>query len=200
MEKFPELKNNQVALLRANSLTGHVLDEILNLAVKDEQKVYTVFNSYHEALEAAKSITINDEDMECVVYGKDHEVLFYINPRRLENSFNFDFLVQLQYHLERKFANSPDEEINQLWCDGIAKPTYSSQLTFKNIIDSRQITTKAWIGVDGQTPYDMIINLGEISVDRLMQGLSLIDCLPSQTSMDWILIDTEEKTIEVSLK
>lgn len=200
MEKFPELKNNQVALLRANSQTGQVVNELLNLAVNDEQIVYTVFNGYHEALEAAKSIRIKEKDIECVVYGKDQEVLFYISPQQLENSFDFDFLVHLNYYLEDAFANSPDEEINQLWCDGIAEPSFSSQLTFKDIIESKKINTNAWIGIDGQSPYEMVINLGEKSVAQLKQGLSLKDSLPSWTSMDWISIDTENKIIEVNLR
>jgi hypothetical protein len=32
-----------------------------------------------------------------------------------------------------------------------------------------------------------------------MEGLSLIDCLPSEESLDWVTLDIEKKTIELQL-
>jgi hypothetical protein len=197
MQKFPELKNSQVALLRTNSQTGLVLDEMLNLVTNDEQKVYTIFNSYYEALESAKSIMSKEENnIECVIYGKNQEVLFTLTPE-VRKSFSDDFCVHLEYHLCNALANSPDNEIKQLWCDGVRMP--DDLLTMKSVIEKKKIVTTAWIGIDGGEIYEMILKLGENSLDNFRKGLSLIDCLPDAESLDWIIIDTNKKTIELQL-
>ena len=197
MQKFPELKNNQVALLRANSQSGHVVDEMLNLATNDEQAVYTIFNSYYEALENAKSIISKENSTECVIYGKNKEVLFTLSAE-IGKAFNEDFCVHLEYHLCRTFHNSTNGEIYDLWCDGVDMPN-EDHLTSKRVIETKKIATMAWIGTDGQGRYEMIIKLGKNSLARFVQGLSLIDCLPNEESLDWITIDTGKRTIGLQL-
>jgi hypothetical protein len=85
MEKFPEIKEGQVVLLRADSSTGHVLDELFNLATKDNQKVYTIFNTIQEALEGGNKI-LNEKDklVECTILGKNKELLYYLNPYQIK--------------------------------------------------------------------------------------------------------------------
>jgi hypothetical protein len=80
MEPFPKLEIGQVALMRAENQTGHVLDEQFLLATKDEQKVYTVFNSAEEALINAKSIVFLEKKIEYIVYDRNQKVLYYITP------------------------------------------------------------------------------------------------------------------------
>lgn len=83
MEKFPELKEGQVALVRADFKTGHVLDELFVEAVKSDQEIYTIFNDKQEALQFAKSIIAARKDIECVISGKDEEMIFYITPQNI---------------------------------------------------------------------------------------------------------------------
>jgi len=80
MKPFPRLKHNQVALVRAEKKTGHVLDEELVLAVSDNQKVYTVFDSLDEAQAFAGKIISYNQEVEVVIYSDRQEVLFYSNP------------------------------------------------------------------------------------------------------------------------
>jgi hypothetical protein len=196
MQKFPNLKDNQVALLRADACTGHVLDEMFKLAISDEQKVYTVLSSYYGAVRLAKAAMEAEKNVEFFVYGKNQEVLFDLSPV-VSNSFNFDFCVKLQGHLCRTFGNSSDEDISQFWCDGMAMP---DQKTMKSLIETKTLITTAWIGIDGQCKYQMTIKLGEQSLDRLKRGLSLIDCLPGEETFDGISVDIDSKTIEIQLK
>ena len=70
MEPFPNLTNNQVALIRADKKTGHVLDERLLLTLDDNQKVYTVFDSLNKAQIFA---------VEIVIFSSKEDVLFYSN-------------------------------------------------------------------------------------------------------------------------
>ncbi len=117
-----------------------------------------------------------------------------------KESFNRDFCEHLEYHLGRTFANSDDKELQGLWCDGVLDPFIESQLTKKNIKDTRTIVTTAFIGHNGQGKYEMTIKFGQQSLDRFANGSSMTDCLPSEESMDWITLDIENKKIEVRLK
>jgi hypothetical protein len=44
------------------------------------------------------------------------------------------------------------------------------------------------------------VKLGDCSLDKLRNGLSSIECLPSENSLDWITIDAGKNTIELQLK
>lgn len=79
MESFPHLRHNQVALVRAEKKTGYVLDEELALAVSDNQKVYTVFDSLGEAQAFAEKILSSNQEIEVAIYSDRQEVLFYSN-------------------------------------------------------------------------------------------------------------------------
>ena len=85
MKKFPEIKDEQVVLLRAEFNTGHVLDEQFNLVISDNQKAYTVLNSVEEAIVFAKEILAEKENqIEYVIYNRNQEVLHYFNPFRIK--------------------------------------------------------------------------------------------------------------------
>jgi hypothetical protein len=173
LQKFPELKNKQVALSRADARTGHVLDEMLKVVTNDEQKVYAVFSSYYDAVKFANAAMEAEKSVEFIVYGKNEEVLFSLSPV-VSNSFNFDFCVKLQGHIERTFENSPDDDISQFWCDGLAMP---EQKTMKSLNETRTMSTTAWIGIDGQCKYEMVVKLCDCSLDKLRNCLSLRECL-----------------------
>jgi hypothetical protein len=71
MEKFPLLKNGQVALLRADINTGIVLDKNYIYATTPDQEVYVVFDNIDLAIEFAKLIITERNDIECGIYGND---------------------------------------------------------------------------------------------------------------------------------
>lgn len=78
MKKFPELKADQVALLRAEINTGHVLDDKYNIAINDSQNVYSIFQSVEEAIIFSKKILSEKKGVEIVIYGKEEQVLHYL--------------------------------------------------------------------------------------------------------------------------
>lgn len=117
-----------------------------------------------------------------------------------EQSSNKEFCTRLEYHLEATFEKSNREDLKGFWCDGVSEPLLEKQLSKKYVNDNRKIVTKAWIGKDGQTEYEMTIHFGKYTLRRYSKGTALTDCLPSDETMDWIDIDTKNKTIEVRLK
>lgn len=118
-----------------------------------------------------------------------------------ELSFNQDFCLHLEYHLGSTLEKSGREDVKGFWCDGVLhSPIPEGQLTKKNINDNRKIVTTAWIGKDGQDEYKMTILFGKYSLRRYAKGTSMIDCIPSDESMDWINIDVNNRKIEIRLK
>ena len=78
MQQFPDLKDNQVALLRAELKTGHVVDEEFNLVTTDTQTVYTIFDDVESALSFVKKELAVKKEFEFVVYRKDRSVVDYL--------------------------------------------------------------------------------------------------------------------------
>ena len=60
---------------------------------------------------------------------------------------------------------------------------------------TKKIETMAWMGFTGQDRYEMTIKLGLDSIKNYKKGLSLIDCLPSDESLDWVTLDIEKKQL-----
>jgi hypothetical protein len=79
MQRFPALDDNQVALLRAQFSTGHVLDDNFQMALNKGQNVYTVFNDINLAMEYADHTIKTNKDLEIVIYGRGKEVVKYIS-------------------------------------------------------------------------------------------------------------------------
>lgn len=46
---FPNINGKQVALLRSDYNTGHVLDKDFNLHISENQEMYTIFESFELA-------------------------------------------------------------------------------------------------------------------------------------------------------
>jgi len=124
------------------------------------------------------------------------------NPmNNISESFNEDFCTHLERHLCDTFIKSKQRDLNSFWCDGISwDPIPDSQLLKKSVNDTRKIVTTSWIGIDGQDEYEMTIKFGKYSLRRYASGANLIGCIPDSSSMDWITIDTNNKTIELRLK
>jgi len=118
-----------------------------------------------------------------------------------ELPFNEEFCTYLEFHLCRTFQKSPRPDIRNIWCDGILwTPTPDNQLAKKSVNDTHVITAKAWLGVSGQEEYKMRIHFGSSALRRYTKSLSLIDCIPSEETMDWITIDTNKKEVDIQLQ
>jgi len=69
MQSFPTLHENEVALMRSEFSTGHVLDQNFKLAVHEWQKVYTIFENLDAAINAAERMIRENTNIECTLYG-----------------------------------------------------------------------------------------------------------------------------------
>ena len=106
----------------------------------------------------------------------------------------------LEYHLCRTFASSHDEDVKILWCDGVSCLTVTdNQQTLENIIKTGEITTRAWIGRNGQDEYQMTIVFGKRSKASYQKGEALNACIPPENKNDWYEIDSQKKTIKIQL-
>lgn len=78
MKEFPRLIDKQVALIRSEYNTGHVLDENFILATNSEQKVFTLFETLTEALLYSKKKFIEMNNIEFAIYDKNQKLLYFI--------------------------------------------------------------------------------------------------------------------------
>lgn len=80
---FPNLEDEQVAVAFADVNTGIVLNDKFEYAIGNTQKVYSVFNLVDEALQFAKAVLSERKNVECLIFGKDEKLLFFINPEKI---------------------------------------------------------------------------------------------------------------------
>jgi hypothetical protein len=113
-------------------------------------------------------------------------------------SFDIHFCQLLEYHLSAALKNASTNKFEHIWCDGIEVPEAWNQPPI-DLKESKQIITGAWLGLTGQDKYQMIIKLGEISLDRCSSGININDCLPDGQSLDWIDIDLLNRRIVLQL-
>ena len=66
--------------------------------------------------------------------------------------------------------------------------------------------TKAWIdegrikgGERGQFLYEMRLNFGDESLDKLKSGVRIEECIPDSGADAWIILHRENRTIEIQL-
>lgn len=112
------------------------------------------------------------------------------------NSFNIDFCFYLGNQIVEALEKSNIKELKGWWCDGIN----SKRISKKIINDNRKIETIAWFGKRGQEKYDLTIHFGKHSLRRFAKGTSMIDCLPSSDTMEWIDVDLDKSKMEIELK
>lgn len=81
MERFPIVNINQIVLVRADFQTGQILDEDFELATKNTQVVYSIFESLSHAKTYAIEIT-KERNVECILYNSEKKVIDYITPSK----------------------------------------------------------------------------------------------------------------------
>lgn len=82
MKDFPLLSYNEVAILRVDTNTGHVLDENNKLYLNDNKKVYSIFSNIKQARVYANKVVNSNNNIEITVFDKNREVLVIISPEK----------------------------------------------------------------------------------------------------------------------
>lgn len=77
IRRFPILTKDQVALVRAEVNTGHLIGESFQLVLNEDQIAYTLIDNLDAAVAAAENLVKNGM-IQCVRYGKDRKVVRYV--------------------------------------------------------------------------------------------------------------------------
>jgi hypothetical protein len=80
MENFPIINELQVVLVRACALTGHVMNEEFEKINGLKQKMYTVFDSYDDALLYIQQEILHRRNIEAGIYDCRQKQIHYYNP------------------------------------------------------------------------------------------------------------------------
>jgi hypothetical protein len=113
--------------------------------------------------------------------------------------FTQQFLVHLEYEISIAFSNSLNPNLKGFWCDGILLTSNENEYSKKTINDKRQLILKAFIGKDGQDEYKMTLHFGRKSLSKIQRNLDLKSCIPNSDNDEWIIVDKENKKIEIYL-
>jgi hypothetical protein len=110
-----------------------------------------------------------------------------------------NFCEYLEFEITKSLSNSINPQTRGFWCDGIIMPKIEKVNLQKNINDNRQIELTAFLGVDGQDQYKMIIYFGNKSLSKNAKGLELKQCVPENDN-NWIQINTDKREIIIRLQ
>lgn len=73
--KFPTLKNEEVAILRVDTMTGHILDEKYTSYMKNNnQTVFSIFSNRKEAIDFI--INNRQPNIEFVVFDRNEHIVY----------------------------------------------------------------------------------------------------------------------------
>lgn len=109
------------------------------------------------------------------------------------------FCELLEGNIEIGLANAQDELAKGFWCDGVLLPVFEHEYDAKYVNDNRNIRLTAFVGVDGQDKYELILLLGPKSLSKYSRGINISDCLPNSDSDDWFNIDAVGKRIYIKM-
>ena len=120
---------------------------------------------------------------------------------KINQSFNEEFCLALEYKLCQAFENSKEMELRRFGCDGIEYiPEDIKDTSIGNAVKRKMIKTEAKLGYSGQVKYEAIIKLGKKSLKNYSEKLSIIEFIPKRDLNDWIKLDRENKIIEIKLE
>jgi len=89
--------------------------------------------------------------------------------------------------------------LNSYWCDGVMLTGPESGYSPKYVNDNRAVILKAFIGTDGQDEFELILKFGPRSLSRYARNLDLQECIPDTESSNWIVIDPDNRSVQVQL-
>lgn len=106
---------------------------------------------------------------------------------------NADLLTFLEHAISRALHDAESNETKGFWCDGILLSEGNGHYSQKSVNNNKQVTLKAFVGKDGQTPYQLTLLFGNQALSRYARGLSLERCVPDRSTEDWFEIDVQNK-------
>jgi hypothetical protein len=120
--------------------------------------------------------------------------------------FDEEFCGRLEYAISGALTKSKDVDWRRCWCDGVLLPENETDYSSGQILRTKEVVTKAWIDEGrtkeaqrGQFLYDMRLSFGDNSLNKIKKGDRLEDCIPNISADSWIVLDQQNRTIEVQL-
>ena len=110
-----------------------------------------------------------------------------------------DFCEFLEYEICKAFGHSKDEQVTGFWCDGIVLNQPDNTYSKKSVNDNRQVKLKAFIGMDGQTEYELTLKFGKKALSRFARNLDITECVPNSDKPNWFVVDIKRNKIEIQL-
>ncbi|WP_276976465.1 hypothetical protein [Flavobacterium filum] len=121
------------------------------------------------------------------------------SQNRQEYILDQDFCEFLEYEICKAFEYSNNQDIKHFWCDGVLLNQSDKYYSKKFINDNRHTILKAFIGLDGQTEYEMTLEFGRKSLSRYARNLDIKVCVPSPDKQNWFDIDIKINKIKIQL-
>ena len=120
--------------------------------------------------------------------------------------FDEDFCGRLEYAISGALTKSKDVDWRRCWCDGVLLPDNEAAYLPGQILKTKEVVTKVWID-EGQTNgeqrgqflYDLRLSFGDDSLDKIKTGDRIDSCIPDTGADSWIVLDRENRKIEVQL-
>ena len=101
---FPKINQTQVALLRANCLTGHILDSnyVKWQSNRKDKEVYSVFDSLDEAIDYIDMQKQSYPNAEYLIYDHEQKLIYQYRPKETS--------PLPEHNLDTKFSVWPSEK------------------------------------------------------------------------------------------
>ena len=109
------------------------------------------------------------------------------------------FCELLDYKITAALQNSSDHHERSYWCDGVLLPTLDYEYSQKYVNDNRRIILTAFIGVDGQDKYEIVLLFGKSALSKYARGLDILDCIPELDTVYGFTFDDHKKQILIEL-
>lgn len=121
--------------------------------------------------------------------------------------FNEDFCRRLEYAISGALTKSKDVNWRRCWCDGILHSETEARYSPEQILKTKVVVTKVWIDegrkkkeTGGQSLYELLLFFGNSSLRRIETGDRFDDCIPDAEAESWLVLDIENRTMEVKLR
>lgn len=78
-----------------------------------------------------------------------------------------NFCAFLENRICDAFHASDDKQLKGFWCDGVILPDSLDEYSKKYVNDKRQILMEAFIGIDGQDRYELVLQFGKKALTQV---------------------------------
>ena len=110
------------------------------------------------------------------------------------------FCGSLERTITEFFRGSADNDIRELWCDGVSVSSHEARGNFRDhLISTREFETTAWIGREVQDEYRLVLRFGNRSIKLISEDGNIVCCIPSTGLTERFEIDLSARVMWIDL-